>query len=79
LYATRSRVRCQDAPVFPDDQRMKCRSQRRRGPEDRAGGRHDFVNELQGLNLLRVSATGTPVQLAFDISHIEDLLKALGY
>jgi hypothetical protein len=37
----------------------------------------DFIREVQGPKLLRVSATGTPVQLAFDISHIADVLKAL--
>ena len=37
----------------------------------------DFIKELQGPKLLRVSATGTPVQLAFDLSHIAEVLKAL--
>ena len=37
----------------------------------------DFIQDLQGTNLLKVSATGTPVPLAFDISHIADVLKAL--
>jgi hypothetical protein len=35
----------------------------------------DFIKELQGPKLLRVSASGT--QLAFDISHIADVLEAL--
>jgi len=37
----------------------------------------DFIRELQGPKLLHVSATGSPVQLGFDISHIADVLKAL--
>ena len=37
----------------------------------------DFIKSLQGRNLLQVSATGIPVPLAFDISHIADVLKAL--
>jgi hypothetical protein len=38
----------------------------------------DFIKGLQRTKLLRVSATGTPVPLGFDISHIGDVLKALG-
>ena len=37
----------------------------------------DFIKGLQGSKLLQVSATGIPVPLAFDITHIGDVLKAL--